>query len=268
LGWSKAELGAEKIIIERKRPSADVKEWEQVAVLKGDAAKFIDRGLQPETNYEYRLLAENNAGRSEPARVSAVTTWADGFVEVVEDFAPAKANSENSLGQWTIVEANSHNLARSNEQGSSRSADAADGVLVTGYVPIRLNRAIMNEQVRVDLSGDAAQVSFDIQAQATTVFSPIFKLADGQWVMCGRTYTSSRYVWQTLTYDLHDPNLKWWLVDPKNLSRGNKELKVTRQMLEDVRGVGIYVEWVINQKWIKIDQYHLRGQHIKVESAK
>lgn len=266
LNWIESELGADRIIVQRRQVNETAQAWENIASLKADSVKFIDKGLQPKTAYEYQLLAENRAGRSESAKLNVVTTWADGFVELVEDFAPEKAKSENTLGEWTIVQASSHNIYRNNDEGSPRSADVSQGMLTTSYVPIRLNRAIMNEQIHVDLSGDAAQVSFDIQAQATTVFSPMFKLADGKWVMCGRTYTSSRHVWQTLKYDLHDPELRWWSVDPKNLRRDGKEVKVTRKMLSDVRGVGIYVEWVINQKWIKIDQFHLRGQNIQVQS--
>ncbi len=260
--WQDMPLGAENILIQRRQVGTADSQWSTVATLEASTSKFIDRKLEPKTGYEYQILTRNESGLSKPAELPKVVTWADGFSEWVEDFAPSKVNSENRMGDWNMIKAQSHNIDLSNQEGSQRSADAKVGMLVTGYVPIRMNRAIINEDIQVDLSGDASHVSFDIQAQATTVFSPVFKLANDQWVMCGRTYVSSPHAWQTLEYDLHAPNLKWWSVDPKTLKRGNEEIKVTRDMLKDVRGVGIFVEWVINQKWIKIDQYHLRGQNI------
>jgi len=265
LAWDRRDLGAASLVVERQPAEPADANWTTVARLEPEATAHRDRGLEPDTTYRYRLVAEaENGQRSSPAPAGAVTTWQRGYTEHVEDFAPADAEAPNRLGDWTIVDAPSPNFYRSEKEGSPRGAGVLPGQLSIGFVPIRENRAFYTDDLACDLSGGSAEISFDIRCRETTVFSPMLKLADGRWVIFGRAYVKSWHDWQTLRFGLttEGDDARWWAVDPDKRTRGG-EVQVTASDLADVRGVGVFVEWVINKKDAAIDQFHLRAKGLR-----
>jgi hypothetical protein len=275
LSWQAAGPRAERVLVQRRavgdaqaEGSADVEPeadaWQTVARLEPAATEHRDsEDMQPLTRYAYRIVTRNGSGQTPGDPAEPIRTWDPGYEQRVEDFAPAGTESPNSLGRWRVVERDGVNFSLRDRPGSNRGAAELAGHFYTHYVPIRQTRAILNEDVRADLSGESAEVSFDVQAQATTVFSPMFKLADGSWVMTGRTYQASRREWTTLRYPLHARD-RWWSVDPDSGRRSEDPTDVTPDMLADVRGIGVFMEWVINQKTAAVDQFHLRGGNVRV----
>jgi hypothetical protein len=259
LTWAQRASGAEEIRIERRSLETG---WTPVALLPADQTQWTDPSLNPSTVYEYRLFHRNRHGDSDPSTVVEAETWSEGVSERTEDFAPADAKSPNRLGLWKAIDSPSPPLVWNQEEGSSRDAAAPAGFWSTGSVPIRQTRILLTENVQVDLSAPEAQVRFDMQAWATTVFSPMFQLQDGTWVIADRRYDTQRRSWKTLRFDLHNTELSWWRVDPLRRTREAEPLQNFRpeKELQSVTGLGVFIEWVINRKTISIDQFTVRGR--------
>lgn len=260
LRWIAGQLQAGRLLLER-RPEA-AQDWEQVAALEPDQDVYRDAGLSPNSAYRYRVVAENAYGRAVPSNEVSLISWPEGMVERVEDFAAGEVPTAHRLGKWHAVESPEPAFAWQAEEGAESEADTKAGYWAVGSVPIAQSRVLLTEDIRMDLSEPGSQIAFDMKAQATTVFSPIFKLADGRWVMAGRSYASSRHRWHTLVFDLHHPKLGWWQVYPEGLRREQQRLEGfdPAMALQDVRGIGIFMEWVINRKFVNLDQLRVRGK--------
>ena len=77
LGWSDQAADEAGFRIERRR--ADNQNWLEVAVVGPDTQTYTDTGLEPETNYVYRVRAYNAFGASLPSNsVTGRTLTADG----------------------------------------------------------------------------------------------------------------------------------------------------------------------------------------------
>jgi hypothetical protein len=97
--------------------------------------------------------------------------------------------------------------------------------------------------------------------RAVTRFGVMLKLGDGRWVVSSRTFSQSRWEWDTLTFRPSAMD-KWHVVDPRSRRIG-KEIELSADDLADVRGVGVYANWVINQKWARADQLRLIARKLK-----
>ena len=260
--WQPREAAAQQLRVERSVEGGD---WTGVARVDPSVGQWLDQNLKESTPYRYRLVHENEFGDSQATASVEAATWSMGVQEWVEDFGPSDHPDANRLGSWRVVESPRPQLTWSSREGSERQAGVREGFYRTGHVPIRETRVLLLEDVPMDLSMPEAEVRFDIQARATTVFSPIFRLQDGSWVMAGRVYEQQKGRWKTITLDLQDPKVRWWRVNPEKRTREGNALKDfdPSVALQQVTGLGVMVEWVINQKSIALDQFTVRGRRLK-----
>ncbi|GEM_PF-1121004 len=267
LNWAFRESGAEQLRIERQLGEAS---WQVVAELDPSLEQWQDSGLNPATEYRYRLIQVNGFGDSVPAETRSLRTWSAGVEERVEDFASAEAKGAHRLGTWRAVDSPRPHLFWSEQEGSERDAGVKAGFWATRHVPIGQTRVLLLEDIAVDLSMPEAEFRFDMKARATTVFSPMFRLKDGSWVMAARIYDTQRGSWKTLKVDLQDPELSWWRVDPETRKREQDPIPDFQagEALKEVSGIGMFVEWVINQKTIALDQFTLRGRWLEPAASK
>ncbi len=261
LRWIAEDLGADRLILQRSGGDGS---WKDVATLKPAADRHVDRKLPADANCVYRLVAVNKAGRSEPSIAVQTRTWEKGTSRAVEDFAPrtgGKLPGENAIGRWAVSNGD-RGWAMSSRPGSPAKAENPKGMMVTGSVRIRNSNAFYTDDVRVDLSGRDAMVRFDFMSQAVTRFGVMLKLADGRWVVSGRTFSQSRWEWDTLTFRPAKVG-KWRVVNPRTRRIG-KEIELSSKDLSDIRGVGVHADWVINQKWARVDQLRIVGRSLRV----
>lgn len=264
LRWIPEPRGETELLVQRS-PAGDDR-WQSVAKLQPKVRRYLDKGLDPNTAYQYRVLARNEHGLSVADGIHKVHTWEEGYREHVEDYAARKGGKlpqENAIARWKSVAREGMKFSFSDGLGSDRGAEAEKGCLSIGYVPIRRTKAVYTDDIRCDLSGKFAAVEFDVSCQATTCYSVMVKLADGSWWITRRRFIASRRKWTTLRYPI--ASQEWEPVDAGKLTRlaDGKRRKLTDEQLKDVRGVGIWVDWVINRKWAKIDQFHLRARGLK-----
>lgn len=260
LRWIAEDLGAGKLILQR---NVNDKGWADAASLKPSLASYTDRRLPTDANCLYRLVAVNRAGRSDASEPVQTRTWEKGTSIAVEDFAPrtgGKLPDENALGKWRISNGN-RGWRYSPRTGSPTKAADPNGMMVTGSVKIRNSNLFYTEDIRGDFSGRDARVTFDYMCRAVTRFGVMLKLGDGRWVVSSRTFSQSRWEWDTLTFRPSAMD-KWHVVDPRSRRIG-KEIELSADDLADVRGVGVYANWVINQKWARADQLRLIARKLK-----
>ncbi|MFP4055161.1 MAG: hypothetical protein ACLFV7_14980, partial [Phycisphaerae bacterium] len=266
LGWISEPLGSGKLEVQRATDANAP--FEKVAAVKTSDARYVDRKLPSDANFVYRLAAINEHGRSDPSEAVPAATWEEGTELYVEDFAPrsgGKLPEDNVLGRWKIVNGN-RGWSMADETGSPRGAQAEKGTMRTGSVKIGNSNLFYTEDVRCDLSGRDAKIEFDYRDRAVTRMAAIVKLADGRWVMSGLPYLNSRHQWKTASFAPRKTG-KWFLVDIRRPGHG-KEVEVTAADLKDVRGIGVYATWVINQKWARVDQLHLYARDVKLLGRK
>jgi hypothetical protein len=84
--------------------------------------------------------------------------------------------------------------------------------------------------------------------------------------MLGLPYLYSHHQWKTASFEPRRTG-KWFLVDINRPGHG-KEVEVTAADLKDVRGIGVYATWVINQKWASVDQLHLYARDVKLPAKR
>ncbi len=231
-------------------------QWRAIAEIKRGSASYMDTSASPTTGYEYRLIAANESGRSRPASSGPVVTWDRGYRELIDDFAPNGAG--RTLGEWRFRASKGYNYRPSDGRGSPRGAKKEEGFLVTGYVPIRHNNTVFTDGLRLDMSGRCATVSFDVMSQATTRFGLLVRLRDGRWLRSDMPFVHSRHDWQTVQIRLR--RTRWYVVDPAKVTGGGDPIEIDDAAFKDVRGIGIWSSWVINRKWARIDQLHVRAR--------
>ncbi len=261
LRWIAEDLGAGRLVLQRKVNDGS---WKDAETLKPVDSRHVDRSLPADANCVYRLVAVNQAGRSDPSLVAAARTWEKGTSLAEEDFAPrtgGKLPKDNAVGRWTVSNGD-RGWAMSARDGSPAKAECPKGMMVTGSVRIRNSNAFYTEDIRADLSGRDARVTFDFMSQAVTRFGVMLKLGDGRWVVSGRTFSQSRWEWNTLTFRPAKID-EWRIVDPRTRRIG-KEVELSGKDLSDIRGVGVHADWVINQKWARVDQLRIVGRSLRV----
>lgn len=260
LNWLVEEIQAEKILIERRIGQGD---WQQVASVAPEAGKWTDSQLTPATKASYRLVAVNSHGRAQPSEVVTETTWQAGYSLNIEDFA---GDAKNSFGPWKAINQN-RGFQHVDRAGSARNAESPDGFWATGSVKIRNSNALINETIRCDLSGRSAAVEFDVRCQAVTVIGLMLKLADGQWVIYEANHVhNAEHAWKTLHFDLRRDG-DWLRINPRTLAKG-PAVQVTDEDLAGVQGIGICADWVINQKYLYLDQLHLYARKFRLAGSR
>ncbi|MFP4106028.1 MAG: fibronectin type III domain-containing protein [Phycisphaerae bacterium] len=265
LRWIGEKLGAHRLLVQR-RP-ADSKQWQTVDALAPAADHYVDASLKPETSYVYRLVAASGAQRAEPSNTQSVRTWAKGMGLSVEDFATDGKTGENSLGPWKSVSTNGASFHRSGRPGSQRGAEAANGYMVTPRIRIRNSMALVNQSVRCDLSAEDAAIDFDMMDESKVAFGIMIRTADGTWWQSDAGHHTSKERWETIRVPL--AGRTWSKIDPKTLRMtrtgdGGRGVSLSAEQLKDIRGIGLHFNWVINNKWLKIDQVHLRARDVKM----
>ncbi len=259
LNWTVGGTAATGLRLERRAAENQAAAFEPVANLPADATHAVDRAPKPATAYEYRVVAVNASGDSDPSPTAIATTFDEGYVRLVEDFS--SKDDTQSLGVWQFSNGD-RGWSLVDQEGSTRDAHATDGYLSTGSVRISNTNVFYTEDIRMDMSGTTAAVVFDWRAQAVTQLGVILKLADGQWIATGRFYAeTSRVDWRTKQFDLAEVK-SWQLADPVRRTLGEK-VEVSAADLADIRGVGVWGSWPINQKWAHVDQLTLVGKPLK-----
>lgn len=263
LAWTAEDLGAQELVVERRTGKNGA--WSPIATLKADAVTYTDREAAPATEYQYRVTAGNAGGRSDAAEGELLRTWDEGYALFVEDFAAQGGGKAQSLGAWKALPADDdRGFALERGEGSPRGAAAEEGYMATGSVPIKQTKCLVLEGIRADFSGASGEIQFDIRDQAVTVFRVMLQLSDGTWVVSKQgEFASSRDAWKTLQFAV--AGQQWHKADVAKRSRANDAISLTEAQLRDIRGVGIWCEWVINQKWAHVDQVHLRARSLKRE---
>jgi hypothetical protein len=69
---------------------------------------------------------------------------------------------------------------------------------------------------------------------------------------------SNRQNWASTRVDIHSVE-KWRLVDPSQVHLGD-QVPLQAADFANIRGIGIYASWPINQKWAQIDQLSVIGK--------
>jgi hypothetical protein len=256
IAWLSEELGATRLRLQRR--DGEGAPWKSVATVSPEAESHIEESLACDTKYTWRLVAENAHGPATPSDEAAATTWQKGYTLHVEDFA---SEAESSFGQWSINNGD-RGWSHTGEVGSPRGADAPSGYYQTGLVRIGNHNVIHNDHVRCNMADKSAAAEFDIRCQAVTRFGLMLKLADGRWICSERQYVTSRYEWKTVRVDI--PKVKKWsLCQPTSLAFG-QEIEIVPANLTDIRGIGVWASWPINQKWANLDQFHLFAKDFEV----
>jgi hypothetical protein len=256
IAWLPEKLGATRLRLQRR--DGEGTSWNSIASVAPDAQSYIEDSLASDTEYTWRLVAENVHGPATPSEEAATATWQKGYALHVEDFA---SEAESAFGRWSINNGD-RGWSHTGEVGSPRGAGAPSGYYRTGLVRIDHHNVIQNGHVRCNLSGKSAAAEFDIRCQAVTRFGLMLKLADGRWICSERQYVTSRYEWKTVRVDI--PSVKKWsLCQPTRLAFV-EEVKITPADLIDIRGIGVWASWPINQKWANLDQFHLYAKDFEV----
>ncbi len=258
LTWLAEDLGGETLILQRAwgPTETDVEPaWQDVARVRAASGSHTDRRLPSAASFVWRLVTVSAAGRSEPSAPAAATTWEAGYALHVEDFAAPRRGrpTEHSFGPWKVADGD-RGWRPNGGEGSPRLAAMPAGFMATGSVRIGKHNALFTDAVRCDLSGQTAWVAFDWRDQAVTRVGIMLKLADGRWVVSPPAFLqTSRDRWQTHRVDIAAVKT-WQLADPAGLRLG-KKVTLEAKDLADVRGLGLWGMWVINQKWAHVDQF-------------
>lgn len=254
--WLGEKLGATRLRLQR-RDGAEAS-WKNIAAIASDAKSYIEESLASDAHYSWRLVAENAHGPATPSEEAAATTWQKGYALHIEDFA---AEAESAFGPWSITNGD-RGWSHTTEVGSPRGARAANGFYRTGLVRIDHHNVIYNDHVQCDLSARSAAAEFDIRCLAVTRFGLMLKLNDGRWICSERQYVTSRYEWKTVRVDIPEVK-KWSVCQPARLAFG-EEVNIVPDDLADIRGIGVWASWPINQKWAHLDQFHLYAKNFEV----
>ncbi|MEX0655172.1 MAG: fibronectin type III domain-containing protein, partial [Phycisphaeraceae bacterium] len=264
LTWRPQETGGGELLVMR---AVEDGPWEQIETLTPDRTTFTDTQAEAGTAYRYRLLARNAHGTSEPGEAVPVRTLEQDHQLHVEDFAPrtdGQLPEANAFGQWHSLPAEGQRFRLHEAEGSPRHAAVREGYVAIGSVPIGVAKFFYTTDLRVDLSSPSAVVGLDVLTQSATRFALALKLADGTWVRGGGAIVNSRQ-WQPVTFRLdaiadssHRP-ARWHQVDITSL-KTLEPVEVTADDLRDVRGIGVWVSWLINQRWARFDQLYVEGR--------
>ncbi len=261
LSWQTPGEHATTLRVQRRPADDEQAAFEDLATVGVDEVQMTDRHAEPATAYAYRLVAVNDAGRSTPSEPASARTFDAGYQLLVEDFAPAAVKDANRLGDWTFSNTD-RGWEQADAPGSPRLAQAEAGYLSTGSVRINHSNVFYTDDVRFDLSGPTAAILIDWRAQAVTQFGVLLKLADGRWVVSGQAYLEkTTQAWRTQRYDLAQMS-KWWHAEVTGPKKGDP-VKLTRDDLSDVRGIGFWASWPINQKWAHVDQLTVIGRPLE-----
>ncbi|MCC5790853.1 MAG: fibronectin type III domain-containing protein [Opitutales bacterium] len=110
LDWTYAGEDAESFRIER-RPGG-TGDWNEITTLDGSVRSYLDTGLNANTAYDYRVIAVNSIGESEPSDSASATTLA-GELLVFDPFTdgntsdgddPLDVNWSTTGGSFTVVQ--------------------------------------------------------------------------------------------------------------------------------------------------------------------
>ena len=255
LAWYARQSNADALVVEKA--SADSEDFEEVTILAPDRYLVEIDGLTPGQSYRFRISTRVGDARDPDPETVEVQTWEAGRALVIEDFAPGEDGAFGRLGPWEFHNQDERGWNWSAEPGSPRGAEDPRGMIETeGRVRMDQNNLILTSGFRADFSGDTAAVEMDVQTQGTTRFGLMLLLADGRWIRTeGLAQLQSRRVWETHRWELAAID-SWVQVDPKDFSVG-VGAEVTDEDLKTVRGMGIWGQWPMNERWARIDQLHL-----------
>jgi len=99
LTWTDYSVNESGFIIERKS-SGGV--FVEIARTAAGITSFTDTGLQPSTNYVYRICAYNSSGKSGYSQESYVTTYDIATFDDIKDYTWAKEAIENLAGRGIL----------------------------------------------------------------------------------------------------------------------------------------------------------------------
>ena len=251
--WSKADIGATQVELERRVGQG---EWSRVAQVDFAGGRYLDETAPADAAVAYRAAAVNASGRSAPSTEAAVQTWPAAMREWIEDFAPEGVDSQR-IGTWTLYPVRGKGLTRESGNGSPNGAKAEAGLLATPRLPIKSRAALVCGDVKLDLSSPAAELGFDFQSTAAMQFRPLVQLPVRGWMVGSGTIDQAKTGWKSLAFEL--ATCKWQPIDPSTGEASGSPAPMPDGRLKQVSGVGLAVDWVINDKQVRIDQFRVRG---------
>ena len=262
LQWFRGPLNAETLRVERKQAGADA--YEAIAELPPETYTFLADGLHPKTDYRFRVVTETGGTRREDTGTATATTWDPGYAVHVDDFS-RRQGANQSLGAWQTRNQD-RGWILSGEEGSGRNAKQTEGMMVTsGRSRIHKTNIFFTEEFQADLSGRSAAVEADFQTQGTTEFGLILKLADGRWIRsAGMAHIASKNRWETRRWNIAEID-NWVWVNPDEFSTGGAARPGEKE-LADIRGLGFWAHWPLNERWARVDQLHLYARNFRRSS--
>lgn len=253
IAWLQTEIGATHVEVERRVSGG---EWTRVAKADFVAGKLVDADAPADTSIAYRAFALSASGRSGASAEANVHTLPAAMREWIDDFAPEGSDSQR-IGAWTLHPVGGKGLVREAGNGSTNGAKASSGFLATQRLPIKSRAALHCEGLDLDLSSSAAELGFDFQSTAAMQFRPLLQFPVRGWMVGSGTIDQAKNGWKSLTFS--PTACKWQPFDPATGEASGAPAALPVERLKQVTGVGLAIDWVINDKQVRIDQFRVRG---------
>jgi hypothetical protein len=241
LSWVNTATSADGFDIERSLAGADV--WTFVDSVGIGATTYRDGGLTPGAAYDYRIIATNVHGASDPSDIATAATYstATGLPTPPSGFSASALNADRILLQW--IESSGEPFGyRLESRASQLEAWNPLGEVARGNLSFKDSGLLSGTQTLYRIQAwNNMGVSTWVETSGATLpvaFAQSFSSDGDPWPIPGRI-------------EFEDYNVTGGYYDTSSANEGSSDYRYPDSVDMGTGGTGVTIGWITNGEWLQ-----------------